>query len=537
MANHDVETEPADQKIDPSKVPWWTSSRLGLAVLGFFGFINVYALRVNMSVAIVCMVNHTAVKEITGGHDTANGSELKFSQCGLAASGGMNVTEQIKLTDGEFVWDKGIQGIILGSFFWGYLSTQIPGGWLATRIGGKRVYGYSMLLAIIGTFITPVAAQTSYIFLIVLRVLVGISSGTCFPAMHALWGSWAPPMERSKLVSFTYAGAQIGNVVTLPLAGLLCKYGFAGGWPSIFYVLGMMSLVWFVLWMLLVSDTPVQHKRISQIEREYILQSLSVDGALVRKSSEEKRQSVPCLKIATSLPMLAILMANVCSDWGTYTLLTGIPMYMNDVLEFDITANGLYSALPYIAFWAVINVSGCVADLLMSHKVLSIIWTRKVFTSVGMVVPALFLIGLGYIDCTQPVVAITLLTLSVSLTGIQYSGWVVNHMDIAPGLAGILFGIANSIAAVTGFLSPVATGNLTKHHSREEWQIVFYISSAIYVFGAAFYIIFASGTVQDWARDTHEADDAETEKLNGTEMVLIVGGKIVKESDNHKLVS
>lgn len=80
----------------------------------------------------------------------------------------------------------------------------------------------------------------------------------------------------------------------------------------------------------------------------------------------------------------------------------------------------------------------------------------------GMLVPAVLLIGLGYLDCTQPVLAITLLVLGVSLTGIQYSGWIVNHMDIAPMFAGILFGISNSVAAVTGFLSPVIVGVVTE---------------------------------------------------------------------------
>lgn len=80
----------------------------------------------------------------------------------------------------------------------------------------------------------------------------------------------------------------------------------------------------------------------------------------------------------------------------------------------------------------------------------------------GMLVPAALLIGLGYLDCTQPALAISLLVLGVSLTGIQYSGWIVNHMDIAPMFAGILFGIANSVAAVTGFLSPVIVGVVTE---------------------------------------------------------------------------
>lgn len=55
---------------------------------------------------------------------------------------------------------------------------------------------------------------------------------------------WAPPSERSRLAGIANAGAQMGNVIALPLGGFLCVYGFAGGWPSIFYVFGIFGVVW-----------------------------------------------------------------------------------------------------------------------------------------------------------------------------------------------------------------------------------------------------------------------------------------------------
>ena len=44
----------------PFTVPWWTSKRVGLSVICFFGFFFLYAQRVNLSVAIVCMVQSEA---------------------------------------------------------------------------------------------------------------------------------------------------------------------------------------------------------------------------------------------------------------------------------------------------------------------------------------------------------------------------------------------------------------------------------------------------------------------------------------------
>lgn len=504
-----------ENTIDPKDVPWWTSSRLGLAVLGFFGFVNVYALRFNLSVAIVCMVNATAVRlnsneesESINSTNSILANQHFTSSCGLI-SADANATLGREFEDGDIIWEKTTQGLILGSFFWGYLATQIPGGWLAVKFGGRRVLGISMALCSLCTFLTPIAAQTGYVFLMIIRIILGIGSGTVFPAMHTMWGKWAPPLERSKLTAFTYAGAQAGIVVTFPVASLLCKYGFAGGWPSIFYILGIISSVWVVLWMLLTSDSPEQHKRISHVEKLYIRQSLQ---STAHKEEPGKKLKVPWKSIFTSMPVYAIIVSNIACDWGGYTLLTNIPTYMKEVLKLDITSNGLYSALPYIGFWAIINIAGVLADL--TQKCFTATFTRKVFDITGKVIPGLLLIGLGYLDCTMKGLAIALLALGVSLSGLQYSGFLINHMDIAPAYAGILFGISNAAGAITGFISPAVVGLITeKGQSQVEWQVVFYIAAAIYLASALFYLIFGSGELQKWAVEEKTLDVEELNML------------------------
>lgn len=72
--------------------------------------------------------------------------------------------------------------------------------------------------------------------------------------------------------------------------------------------------------------------------------------------------------------------------------------------------------------------------------------------------------------------AIALLTLGVSLSGFQYSGFLINHMDIAPAYAGILFGISNAAGAVTGFISPAVVGLITE---KVQWDHIKMHSAAI----------------------------------------------------------
>jgi MFS family permease len=76
----------------------------------------------------------------------------------------------------EFDWDKNVRSTILASFFYGYIVTQIPGGWLSDTYGGKRVFGISMAVAAVATILLPVCARTSVVLVYVLRVIVGLAT-------------------------------------------------------------------------------------------------------------------------------------------------------------------------------------------------------------------------------------------------------------------------------------------------------------------------------------------------------------------------
>ena len=65
-------------------------------------------------------------------------------------------------------------GLILGSFFYGYIITQLPGGWLGARFGGKYLFGFGVLCTSVLTMFTPLAARHSVGMLILVRILEGL---------------------------------------------------------------------------------------------------------------------------------------------------------------------------------------------------------------------------------------------------------------------------------------------------------------------------------------------------------------------------
>ncbi|XP_065056227.1 vesicular glutamate transporter 2.1-like isoform X2 [Rhopilema esculentum] len=388
----------------------------------------------------------------------------------------------------EFSWNTKEQGIILSSFFYGYIITQIPSGYLAARFGGKNLFGGGILMTGLFTLLTPLAARMSIKFLIAVRVLQGLSQGVTFPCMHAIWSRWAPPIERSRLSTISFSGPVAGTVLGMTLSGTIA---YNQGWPAVFYFFGLVTIIWSVFWFWMVTDSPFDHPTITDIELDYLKQELSDD------KTESKLTTVPWKELLTSVPVWAIIIAHFAGNWGYYTLLTSLPTYFKLMLKFDLQKAGFLAALPYLIMTLVVQTGGQLADFLRSSGRMSTTTVRKLFTAFGFMFQSVFMIVVGY--STNKHLALLALVMAVGFSGLAWSGFIINHLDIAPRYASLLFAISNTFATIPGIVGPLVVGFLTAHETREEWQIIFFLSAAVYALGTLVFLIFASGKKQPWA--------------------------------------
>lgn len=60
------------------------------------------------------------------------------------------------------------------SFFWGYIVTQIPGGFLAARFPANRVFGSAIATSALLNMLLPIAAKAGFQYVMLLRILQGL---------------------------------------------------------------------------------------------------------------------------------------------------------------------------------------------------------------------------------------------------------------------------------------------------------------------------------------------------------------------------
>eukprot|EP00798_Chlamydomonas_sp_ICE-L_P009629 gene9629-7543_t len=163
----------------------------------------------------------------------------------------------------EFGWDKGYQGLVLSSFFAGYALTQILGGQLADKYGGKLVLASGVAIWSFFTWATPIVAAQGTAPLIAARVLLGetcyeqafkaVRILTLFLHNHPTNSTNVPYEKQSTAVGIVTAASYVGIAVAFGISPMIIS---EYGWHDVFYLFGAAASLWRPFWLpLQISDT------------------------------------------------------------------------------------------------------------------------------------------------------------------------------------------------------------------------------------------------------------------------------------------
>ncbi|XP_066288221.1 sialin-like [Branchiostoma lanceolatum] len=481
-------------------------ARYVLAVLFFFGHVSIMTTRGGFSVAIVVMVNSSTRATPANQSDT-------YQLCPSTGSGNTSVQND----QGELDWSESLKGVLLGAYFYGYIITQVVGGVLEQKFGGKVVYGTAMLVATVLNALSPVASRSSPWAMFAVRFSIGLVSvriGVLLPALYGIWGRWAPTAEKTKLLAICYIGFPLGNIINYPLASFLAA---ELGWEYTFYIPGAFVAAWLLAWLLLAYDSPAKHPRILEEEQKYIEDSTGM--------REQQKPTVPWLKILTSPAVWALVIGQFSSNWGVYFLTTQLPNYMQNVLGFNIRTNGLLSALPFVLTMISMMASSVAADRLIQGGKITTVWIRRGFVITGFTGTVICGVILANLRECNPVAAVALLCITEGFNGMTVAGFRAVHVEFAPRFSGVTFALANMGGTVAGIFAPLLVGLVTDNDpTLAGWSTVFYIGAAIQGVGGIFTVVFMRTDVQPWALEKGDGEpsiDDQSPELAGSKDLII----------------
>lgn len=341
-------------------------TRLNVGLLLFMACFISYMLRVNFSIIIIKM-----------SADTNATTTIQINSSLTAASDLLLTTNETDVVyrsshyddDDQFNWDKKAQGLLLSAYFYGYLFPNLIGGSLAGMFGGRKVVFFTMLISSIVTALSPFAANDNFIFMFIMRFILGLMGGFLYPALHQIISKWAPCEEKGKFVSMLMGGV-FGTVISWPLTGYITEHF---GWRYAFYAPAVFSLLVAFLWLYFVHDSPNVHPRISKAEKELIEKSLGASN------TDKKKHWPPMNHVLKSLPFYALVFLHFGGTFGLFFLLTAAPKFMSEVLKFKLTEAGILSSLPYLARLIAGYIFGSIGDTLRHKKILGTTAIRKSF--------------------------------------------------------------------------------------------------------------------------------------------------------------
>ncbi|WP_306318040.1 MULTISPECIES: MFS transporter [unclassified Streptomyces] len=274
--------------------------------------------------------------------------------------------------------------------------------------------------------------------LVATRVLLGAAEGPAAPvAMHHVHG-WFPQRERALPTALLLVGAAAGVAVAAPALSWVITHW---GWRWSFGAVGLVGLVWALVWRLWGAEGPL--------------------APAVGKGMPQSQQdmlTVPLRRILLSPTFLTAAYASFAAYWSMSTLLTWAPDYLESVVGWDLHQASTMVGLGALANGAVLLVHGFVTRR-------SALRGTPPRLPVGMGAGLLVVLAgcasaaYGLSDSLAVKVPMMLGPMALAMVMLTFASTACARIA-PPSQRGVVLGVLTCVYALGGILSPLVLGGM-----------------------------------------------------------------------------
>jgi sugar phosphate permease len=355
-----------------------------------------------------------------------------------------NIGFAIPLMGKELNFSPSVLGFASGVLFLGYGVTQTAGGWLADRGHGKGLIAWLMVLWGIAEILQ--AFITTDTELVLVRFALGFLEGGIFPTMLLFVRNWFAPSERARANGVWQLAYPLAAMLNGPIAGYLIG---AGSWRTLFIVEGIFPIVWVIVWLWGVAESPARAAWLSQADRDAIVAKINAESATSAAVGTDVKTTV--LAQMSRLPVMLFCIAVFLWNIGFLGFIIWLPSVIHQDASLSPAAIGWLSAIPFAVAMLVMRVVTTLSDRSGD---------RRLYAAgpIGICGLALVVAGLTYAG-NGLVMNMLLLTLAGSmLYGSQPVLWSI-PADIVPAqVVGTVMGIMNTLGVLGAFTGPYLVG-------------------------------------------------------------------------------
>ena len=372
----------------------------------------------------------------------------------------------------EYGFNKITMGIIFSSFIWAYALFQVPGGWLGDRFGPRKVLSVIMAYRTVIAILTTGAMGFASFWGI--RFALGVGEAGAFPTATRAMQMWFPRDERGFVQGVSHAASRLGAAVGPPIAvAIMIHYG----WRSVFYVIGALSLLWSILYLVMYRNMPEETSLVSRAELARI-RGLDEKGE-IKQANIQKRPKVPWNILLKHGNMWAVMCAYATYIYSLWFFLSWLPSYLVEYRHFTVIKTGLFASMPLMAGVMGDAFGGWLTDKLLLRT------NNLKFARRSVAIVAMLGCGTSTLFAAMsanPFTAVYCLTVAMFFLEMTIGpAWAV-PMDIGGEFSGTVSGMMNMGGQFVGALSPTIFGYLV---SRGSWVAPFVVSAGLLFVGAA----------------------------------------------------